>query len=264
MAMARFHQEIGALVRLAHPHVVPILDVGEHEGIPFLVLPYLAGKNLRDRQRRGSTDELSPVPLVELHAWLEPMASVLDFLHRQGHVHRDVKPDNILFDAFGHVYLSDFGLAKAFAPGVAETTSAPSTDTGVLVGTRGYMAPELALGGSYDRSSDQYALAVTVYEMISGRRPSNAAFHATSLETYTASGFLLCMNSNRPFRLLSGRQCARHCPWTQHGATPIVSRLRERSFGHPRRVNCKSRFASPECSIAAGTTTLPERQFGSP
>jgi serine/threonine protein kinase len=163
---ARFALEIRSLVRLSHLHVVRVLDVGEHEGIPFAVLQYLPGGSLRDRFS-------GVAPLASLSSWLEPIAGALDFIHGKGYLHRDIKPENILFDEQGHAFVSDFGIAKALADdGNRQQTL---TATGMVLGTPQYMAPELLLGQPYDGRVDQYALAVTVYELLAGRLPHEGA-----------------------------------------------------------------------------------------
>jgi serine/threonine protein kinase len=110
----RFGREVRSLVRLAHAHVVRILDVGEHEGLPFAVMQFLAGGSLRQRLE-GSSGAGTAAALADLASWLPDVANALDYIHSQGYVHRDVKPDNILFDGIGHVCLGDFGIAKALA-----------------------------------------------------------------------------------------------------------------------------------------------------
>src|SRR5581483_4422319 len=103
--------------------------------------------------------------------WLEPVAAALDFIHQQHYVHRDVKPDNILFDAHGHAYLSDFGVAKVLAGSARREAATVHTEAGIVLGTPQYMAPELVMGRPFDGRVDQYALAVTVYELLAGRYP---------------------------------------------------------------------------------------------
>jgi len=166
---ARFTREVRALSQLAHPNVVKVIDVGQYEDIPFAVLQLLTGGSLRDRLRPGGRrTRLLPDTLPQ---WLRGTASALDFIHARGFVHRDVKPDNILFDGQGHPYLSDFGIAKALADGRPADQQTILTSTGVTLGTPQYMAPELLLGKPYDGRADQYALAVTVYEALAGMYP---------------------------------------------------------------------------------------------
>ncbi len=175
---SRFSREIRSLVKLAHPNIVKVTDVGEHDGVPFAVMQYLSGGSLEDYTSADRGPDAFRSGLAALGEWLPGIASALDFVHSQGYVHRDVKPGNILFDAHGHVFLSDFGVAKALA---AEPEAAPRknqtalTGAGMVLGTPEYMAPELIMGTPFDGRIDQYALAVTVYEMLGGRRPFEAA-----------------------------------------------------------------------------------------
>jgi len=126
------------------------------------------------------------VPPASLFDWLADVAATLDFIHGQGYVHRDVKPDNILFDLHGNAYLSDFGIAKVLSHPDAGSRSAPLTATGALVGTPRYMAPELVEERPYDGRVDQYALAVTAHEVLSGRVPFDHPHRAAILAAQTA------------------------------------------------------------------------------
>ncbi len=162
----RFMREIASLATLEHPHIVTTVDWGEIEGIPFLVLRYLGGGNLRDRIT-DAQGYYKPMPLEGLNQWLPQIASALDFIHTKNWVHRDLKPDNILFDEAGNPYLADFGIAKALegAPMGVKTTM------GAFIGTPQYMAPEMHLGKGVGPRADQFGLAVLVYEALAGKIP---------------------------------------------------------------------------------------------
>src|SRR4051794_20444381 len=165
----RFREEVRSLVRLSHPHIVKVTDVGDWDGVPFAVLQYLSGGSLESRQPiwRG------PAALAVVGSWLGTVAAAIDYVHSQKLVHRDVKPANILFDAHGHAYLGDFGVVKVLAAAADDVASprAAVTGTGVVLGTPYYMAPELIMGDHFDGRVDQYALAITAYELLCGRRP---------------------------------------------------------------------------------------------
>ncbi len=173
----RFAREVRSLVKLSHPNIVKITDVGEHDGVPFAVMQYLSGGSLEDYETLDRTDPAVRSSLSALGDWLPGIARALDFVHSQGYVHRDVKPGNILFDAHGHVFLSDFGVAKVMADGAdspARRGQTAVTGAGLVCGTPEYMAPELIMAEPFDGRIDQYALAVTVYQMLAGRRPFEA------------------------------------------------------------------------------------------
>ncbi len=168
----RFTAEVGALVRLAHPHVVRVTDCGQHDGVPFAVMQFLPGGSLDDRRPKGADGQPLPVPVRKLARWLLPVAEALDFIHAQGYVHRDVKPANVLFDAHKNAYVSDFGVAKVVSAAGGRANQAGLTQEGMVIGTPTYMAPEMILcAKSVDGKIDQYALAVTVYELVAGRPP---------------------------------------------------------------------------------------------
>ena len=166
----RFKREIRSMIELTHPHIVKIKDVGDHEGLPFYVMDLLAGGSLEDRfEPSTSPDRKKPMPPQSLADWLEPVARALDFIH-QRFVHRDIKPANILFDSYGKAFVSDFGIVKAIGDDAAKKQTM-MTQAGMVIGTGPYMAPEVTEGKKYDGRADQYALAATVYEALSGRVP---------------------------------------------------------------------------------------------
>jgi formylglycine-generating enzyme required for sulfatase activity len=158
----RFEREIKSLTALEHPHVVKVLDAGQIGGVPFAVLQYLPGQSLTQRVKQKG-GRLDPADVLE---WLPGVADALDYIHRQGMVHRDVKPGNVLFDAEGHVFLADFGIAKAI-----QAKDTGLTVTGQTPGSPDYMAPEAVKAGPVTPAYDQFSLAVVVYEALSGKLP---------------------------------------------------------------------------------------------
>jgi serine/threonine protein kinase len=167
--LQRFEREVRSLVRLSHPHIVKIIDVGNISGSPYVVLQYLSGGTLKDRLESGPDGEPRPLPIHSLRDWLMDVAKALDFIHFQGHIHRDVKPANIFFDSHDNAFLGDFGIIKALKTDVVDNWRHNSlTAPGFLLGTPSYVAPEIVMGYAGDGSSDQYSLALTVYEVLTG------------------------------------------------------------------------------------------------
>jgi len=137
---------------------VPIIDAGDLGGVVFTVMPYLVGGSLADRIARG------PQPAAEVASAVAQASSALDYAHRRGIVHRDVKPDNVLFDEDGHALVTDFGIAETRSQGRL-------TASGRAMGTPHYMSPEQAMGKLVDGRSDVYALGVVMYEALVGAPP---------------------------------------------------------------------------------------------
>ncbi len=159
----RFRREAEAASRLMHPHICSIMDYGELDGTVYLVMPMLAGGSLADRIVSDGT-----VAAAEAAAVTVQVACALDYAHRPGVVHRDVKPDNILFDDDGNSLITDFGIATA-------RFQSRLTGTGRAMGTPHYMSPEQAMGKQVDGRSDLYALGVMLYEMLLGFPPFDGA-----------------------------------------------------------------------------------------
>jgi len=155
----RFRAEARHAGGLTHPNVGTVHDYGEDEGNAFLVMELLEGKPLSDLIR-----ELAPMDPAEVTEILYQIAIALQAAHEAGVVHRDVKPANIVVDADGYAKITDFGIARALG-------EAPMTQTGEVLGTPHYLAPEQAKGEPAGPLSDVYALAVVGYEMLTGRRP---------------------------------------------------------------------------------------------
>ena len=181
---SRFDRESQLMVRLTHPHVVKVMDVGDHEGIPLVVMQYLSGGTLRDRMTTpdGRCYKMKPSSLSE---WVGQVAKALDFVHKQGSIHRDVKPTNILFDEHGNAFLADFGLTKILAEQTMNIDRGDETGAGFVVGTANYVAPEIVLGRDYDGRADQYSLGLTVYEALAGAAPMKAPTPSAAMVNQT-------------------------------------------------------------------------------
>ncbi len=165
IVLRRFATEARKTARLTHPNIVPVTDYGEYEGNPYLVMKYLPGGTLK--QLAGN-----PMDWHEALSFILPIAEALDYAHKNGIIHRDVKPGNILITSSGTPMLSDFGIAKVIE--AQEETLDHLTVTGVGIGTPEYMAPEQAVGRKVDGRADIYALGVVLYELITGRKPYTA------------------------------------------------------------------------------------------
>jgi serine/threonine protein kinase len=156
---ARFKREVKLIAKLEHPAIVPVYDVGgEDNHQPFFVMRYMSGGSLTEMIRKGQFS-LRDAALV-----VERLAAALDHAHSQGVIHRDIKPDNVLFDASDNPYLSDFGVAKF-------TESLVSSTNQEVIGTPAYISPEQALGEDVDHRADIYGLGAMLYEMLTGERP---------------------------------------------------------------------------------------------
>ena len=171
-AMQRFAREIEAMLATPHESVVPITDHGDDNGCPFVAMRFLPGGSLADYRRRDEAGHPIRNPPGMLHFWLPGVAAALDHIHARGMLHRDVKPGNIFLDGFLKPYLGDFGIAKIIDESGGLNKEQTLTATKMVVGTPEYMAPELFKPrANPDGRVDQYALAVTVYEMLSGEKP---------------------------------------------------------------------------------------------
>jgi serine/threonine protein kinase/tetratricopeptide (TPR) repeat protein len=166
----RFLREIGIAARLSHPHLVPLLDSGEVHGHLYYVSAYVPGGSLRERLEREHR-----LPVADALRITAEVGAALDYAHRAGFVHRDVKPENVLF-ADGHALLADFGIARAFS--LEDGTL--MTQSGMAIGTPAYMSPEQASGEQHlDGRSDVYSLACVLYEMLTGEPPFSGGMAQT-------------------------------------------------------------------------------------
>jgi serine/threonine protein kinase/Flp pilus assembly protein TadD len=199
-AKERFDREARAISSVSHPNICALFDVGEQDGVSYLVMEYLEGETLADRLSQGP---LMPEPLVKLT--LEVVEG-LDKAHRGGMVHRDLKPANLFITQDEHIKILDFGLAKSLEAlgagstedGATAAGGAAFTSPGLTVGTIAYMSPEQARGDAVDARSDLFSLGLVMYEMATGRK----AFGGSS----TAVVFEAILNRNpQPVTELSTR-----------------------------------------------------------
>ena len=161
----RFLREIQLAAKLSHPHILPLFDSGEADGLVYYVMPNVEGLSLRDR-----LDQEGKLPVDESLRFAREVADALDYAHRHGVVHRDVKPENIMLHD-GHAMVADFGIGKA----LSAVDDAVFTQTGMAVGTPAYMSPEQAAGDVVDGRSDIYSLGCVLYELLTGEPPFTGA-----------------------------------------------------------------------------------------
>jgi eukaryotic-like serine/threonine-protein kinase len=249
-AKERFDREARTISSLNHPNICHLYDVGQQDGISYLVMEYLEGQTLADRLRKG------PLALEQVLKYGAEICEGLDKAHRDGVVHRDLKPGNIMLTKTG-VKLMDFGLAKSISPPgsrPAEVTQDPLTAEGTILGTLQYMAPEQLGGKDVDRLSDIFSMGAVLYEMATGKR----AFEGKSqLSVMTAileqdpppvrsvkpttppaldHAIGRCLMKDREERWQTARDLGRELKWIAEGQSgtglpaPAVSRqgLRER------------------------------------
>ncbi len=156
----RFRHEARAVAALSHPNIVTVIDRGEHEGRQFIVFEYVEGENLKQLiNRRGPTQVETALELAM------EVSRGLSFAHQQGLVHRDVKPQNVLLNGDGRAKVTDFGIARSL------DVKQGMTQTGTVLGTSDYIAPEQAQGWHVDEHTDVYSLGVVLYELLTGEVP---------------------------------------------------------------------------------------------
>jgi serine/threonine protein kinase/Tol biopolymer transport system component len=186
----RFEREAKTISQLSHPHICALYDVGNQDGVEFLVMEYLEGETLSERLAKG------PLAFDQVLRYGLEMADALDKAHRQGIVHRDLKPGNVMITKSG-VKLLDFGLAKAVAPGAARSgaslTALPTqtgkdlTAEGTILGTFQYMAPEQLEGKEADGRTDIFAFGAVLYEMATGRKAFSGRSQASLISSIMGS-----------------------------------------------------------------------------
>jgi serine/threonine protein kinase len=248
----RFEREAKTISALSHPHICALYDVGNQDGVEYLVMEYLEGKTLSDRLVKG------PLPLEQLLRYGIEIADALDRAHRQGIVHRDLKPGNVMLTKSG-VKLLDFGLAKAMeAPSAGSgLTALPTaarhlTQEGTILGTFQYMAPEQLEGKEADARTDIFAFGAVLYEMATGRKAFEGASQASLIASIMGSQpapistvqpmtppaldrvVRTCLAKDPEERWQSARDVASELKWVAEAGSqagvpaPVVSRRRSR------------------------------------
>ena len=238
----RFEREAQTIAALNHPHICVLHDVGHQDGIDYLVMEHLEGQTLAQRLERG------PLPLGEALKCASDIADALDKAHRQGVVHRDLKPGNIMLTAAGPKLL-DFGLAKlrnAESGSKPVTVSAMPTDAGAItahgaiLGTLQYMSPEQLEGKEADPRSDIFAFGATLYEMVTGKRPFEGKSQvslmasilehdpkpASSIQPSVPAGvehlIQNCLSKDPEDRFQSAREVGRELTWIAANRVPTA------------------------------------------
>jgi tRNA A-37 threonylcarbamoyl transferase component Bud32 len=226
----RFLREIDTVAQLNHPHILPLHDSGESGGFVYFVMPFIDGASLRLRLEGGRR-----LGVDQALAIAAPVADALSYAHRMGVLHRDVKPENILFSQ-GHPIVADFGIAKA----ISTVGRANLTRTGLAIGTPGYMSPEQAVGlTELDERSDVYSLAIVVYEMLVGEVPGS-----WPMEDLVRPGRFLKMPPSHRSCLTEAGSCI------------------EGALVHALAIRHEERTPTPEAFMAELTAAGPGQRYG--
>jgi tetratricopeptide (TPR) repeat protein len=277
----RFEREIQLAARLQHPHIVPLLTAGASGDLLYYVMPFIAGESLRVKLAREGE-----LPVGEVTRILREVTDALAYAHRNGVVHRDIKPDNVLLSE-GHAVVTDFGVAKAVS---ASSGKSSLTSLGVALGTPAYMAPEQAAADPHvDHRADIYAVGALAYEMLTGRTPFTAptaqallaahitqtpdpvSKHRPAVPAQLSSLVMRCLEKRAADRWQSAADLvpqleAMATPsggMTPAGATPPASSGTEAAIrqGHPARV--AALFTAASAGVLALVYIL-VRQLGLP
>jgi len=245
-AYARFEREAKLAARLDHPHIVPIFSVGQRAGVAFYTMRLVKGGSVEQLLESGSRLDVDHAIAI-----LRDVAAALDFAHANGVVHRDIKPANVLIGDSGHAMVADFGIARAFGGDAAAT----ATSTGV-VGSPAYMSPEQWRGEKVDGRSDQYALGVLSFELLTGKRPFATASMQELVRMHLAEDppDILAYRADLPSHTTDAvwRALAKTPAERFDSSTQFVEALAGGTASSPKRV----RAASTPADAISGKTTV--------
>ena len=243
-ALARLEQEARAASALNHPHICTIHDIAEEDGVPYIVMELVDGETLRQELGRR-------VPLSSAFDWARQMASGLAAAHERGIVHRDLKPENVLVTREGAVKIADFGLARLHRE--------EETRAGVLRGTPGYMAPELARGDPADFRADQFSLGAILYEVAAGRAPFGGADAVATLDATLREEpralDTLCPGLPASFARVVAR-CLQKDPALRYPSTRELYDALVAPAEHPARRTVPGRRWLPVAAVAAAALAV--------
>jgi len=251
-ARRRLQREADAMARLQHPHLVPVHDVGEHAGQPYLVLPLIPGDSLRDRLNREG-----PQPVGQVCEWVAQVGEGLAVAHAAGLIHRDVKPANVLLDEEGRALLTDFGLVKQVGPEKAETVSL--SVQGQFLGTPGFWPREQAFGQKHaiGPPADVYGLAALLYALLTGvppRQPGSMATLYSDFDQPVAPASSLRPEVPRWLdRLLA--ECLADAPQARPRLSLLIDSLRARAYA-PDRLALRQRALLAAVALATVTSVV--------
>ena len=248
--VTRFYREARVMARLDHPHIIPVYAVEGKDDLHFIVMKYLAGTSLSSWVR-------SPQPIAWVIDVLQQITQALDYLHRGGFIHRDIKPGNIFIDQHDHVTLLDLGIARR--------ASTDLTRPGLIVGTPGYMSPEQLLEPeSIDHRVDLYALGIVVYQMLTGlfpfetdhtlgkrlnARPPDPRFHRPELSAGVANAVMSMMQPGRAARPASAGDFFAHFARAAAGATQHFLPLHVEGNDHTTRLDDEEQTADDRDAV---------------
>lgn len=236
---ARFKREARIVAQLSHASIVPVFDVGEHQSRCYLSMEYLPGGDLKHRILGG------PLNAREASRICIALCEALDFAHRRGYIHRDIKPDNVLFREDGTPVLTDFGIARALDHGQSMTA------VGVLVGTPGYMSPEQVTGLDLDGRSDLYSLGVLFHEMLTGTAPFSAETSFSLALKHVSEALPRLPPEYAPYQEFLDRLTAKDRAERYVSGAEVVRALKTINTGHEVQRRVPQEVAPPRAAAPA-------------